>query len=449
MATPKTRLIASLTTQNQAIPLLSEKLQELVEVHAKSKDTRQERIQELKQELKQARNTIAEQASSLDSLASQIKTDKQTFALEIQSTQEEQEAQRAVAQHLIARLTQAHQSTLAQPSESTSHTQALQILSLECQLANQSSALQLAISTLSQVQEDRESLRIEYKALETLHSSTLLSSSQERQQTSRTLSSLITELHARSLESTFLSTELQAAQEEVEVLSSYISTLSLLEGTKSSSLQAELAGVTNALCRVEAEQATTLEEFRISQMASQAQQQQIDLLQKEVEGKEADLQESQVQLEGRLADLEVALGAEEEASKKAEEALEARGRMASLLSQSRAAEEGLQRELSESVSFSLFFLVVRLIWGCRAEEELITLRETAAQFVQLQQVVGELAARNTLAEDDAKQLSDLNASLLGHQNASQRIFNVQKIRTELTDTKKVSCTPCHSINYPQ
>lgn len=73
-----------------------------------------------------------------------------------------------------------------------------------------------------------------------------------------------------------------------------------------------------------------------------------------------------------------------------------------------------------------------------AEEELVQLRETAIKFIELQQIVSELASRNSLAEHDAKQLSDVNASLLGHSNVANKIFNIQKIRLELSDLKKVS-----------
>ena len=72
-----------------------------------------------------------------------------------------------------------------------------------------------------------------------------------------------------------------------------------------------------------------------------------------------------------------------------------------------------------------------------------TARETAIKFIELQQVVGELAARNELAEGDAKHLSELNASLLGHSNAAQKIMNIQKIRAELTEVKKV----CYLVEY--
>lgn len=48
-----------------------------------------------------------------------------------------------------------------------------------------------------------------------------------------------------------------------------------------------------------------------------------------------------------------------------------------------------------------------------------------------------LVLRNALAEDEAKRVSQLNAEILGHGNANQKILYVDKIRRELSETKQV------------
>jgi len=50
--------------------------------------------------------------------------------------------------------------------------------------------------------------------------------------------------------------------------------------------------------------------------------------------------------------------------------------------------------------------------------------------------VGSLIARNALAEEEAQQLSKFNAEILGHGNPAQRIMYVDRIRTELAETKQ-------------
>jgi hypothetical protein len=53
--------------------------------------------------------------------------------------------------------------------------------------------------------------------------------------------------------------------------------------------------------------------------------------------------------------------------------------------------------------------------------------------------VGVLAARNQLAESEANRLSQFNAEILGHNNPSQRIVYLDRVRRELAETKQVRC----------
>jgi hypothetical protein len=59
-------------------------------------------------------------------------------------------------------------------------------------------------------------------------------------------------------------------------------------------------------------------------------------------------------------------------------------------------------------------------------------------YEELTEQVAGTIARSTLAEDEAKKLSKFNAEILGHQNASQKIMYVDRIRRELAETKQVS-----------
>ena len=45
--------------------------------------------------------------------------------------------------------------------------------------------------------------------------------------------------------------------------------------------------------------------------------------------------------------------------------------------------------------------------------------------------------KNALAEEEARRLSQFNAEILGHNNPSQRIMYVDRIRRELHETKQV------------
>jgi hypothetical protein len=61
-------------------------------------------------------------------------------------------------------------------------------------------------------------------------------------------------------------------------------------------------------------------------------------------------------------------------------------------------------------------------------------------YEELTEQVADTIARSALAEDEAKKLSKFNAEILGHQNASQKIMYVDRIRRELAETKQVSRT---------
>lgn len=51
--------------------------------------------------------------------------------------------------------------------------------------------------------------------------------------------------------------------------------------------------------------------------------------------------------------------------------------------------------------------------------------------------VGVLVARNQLAESEANKLSQFNAEILAHNNPSQRIVYLDRVRRELAETKQV------------
>lgn len=54
--------------------------------------------------------------------------------------------------------------------------------------------------------------------------------------------------------------------------------------------------------------------------------------------------------------------------------------------------------------------------------------------------VDALVVKNALADEEAQRLSKFNAEILGHNNPSQRIMYVDRIRRELHETKHVSPT---------
>jgi hypothetical protein len=64
-------------------------------------------------------------------------------------------------------------------------------------------------------------------------------------------------------------------------------------------------------------------------------------------------------------------------------------------------------------------------------------------YTQLLEEVGALIERNSLAEDEAEKLSKFNAEILSHNNPAQRIMYVDRIRTELAETKQVRPFPSY------
>lgn len=58
-------------------------------------------------------------------------------------------------------------------------------------------------------------------------------------------------------------------------------------------------------------------------------------------------------------------------------------------------------------------------------------------YYLLSEEVGALVARHQLAEEEAQRLSKFNVEILSHNNPAQRIVYVDRIRTELAETKHV------------
>jgi hypothetical protein len=58
-------------------------------------------------------------------------------------------------------------------------------------------------------------------------------------------------------------------------------------------------------------------------------------------------------------------------------------------------------------------------------------------YEELSERVSLAIARSALAEEEADKLSKFNAEILGHQNASQKIMYVDRVRRELAETKQV------------
>ena len=79
-----------------------------------------------------------------------------------------------------------------------------------------------------------------------------------------------------------------------------------------------------------------------------------------------------------------------------------------------------------------------------ADQDLVRLLNALAEsegyaqaYRTLVDEVNALVDRNALAEEEAQQLSKLNAGLLSHKNPAQKIMYVDGIRQELADTKQV------------
>ncbi|KAI0279485.1 hypothetical protein BGY98DRAFT_968398 [Russula aff. rugulosa BPL654] len=98
---------------------------------------------------------------------------------------------------------------------------------------------------------------------------------------------------------------------------------------------------------------------------------------------------------------------------------ETASKLATGLQQSKVAEEELRAEISQ--------LTVDLTDAERYRDA----------YHKLLDEVGVLAARNQLAECEANRLSQFNAEILGHNNPSQRIVYLDRVRRELAETKQM------------
>ncbi|KAH6914162.1 hypothetical protein BKA70DRAFT_656426 [Coprinopsis sp. MPI-PUGE-AT-0042] len=72
----------------------------------------------------------------------------------------------------------------------------------------------------------------------------------------------------------------------------------------------------------------------------------------------------------------------------------------------------------------------------RLTNELASLEPYKDAFEQLNSRIDSLLARKKVAEDEAAELSEFNAQILGHHNAAQRIMYVDRIRRELAECKQ-------------
>jgi Hyaluronan mediated motility receptor C-terminal len=68
--------------------------------------------------------------------------------------------------------------------------------------------------------------------------------------------------------------------------------------------------------------------------------------------------------------------------------------------------------------------------------ELTSLEPYKEAFEQLNTRIDSLLARKKVAEDEAAELSEFNAQILGHHNSAQRIMYVDRIRRELAECKQ-------------
>lgn len=72
----------------------------------------------------------------------------------------------------------------------------------------------------------------------------------------------------------------------------------------------------------------------------------------------------------------------------------------------------------------------------RLTSELASLEPYQDAFYQLNERVESLLARKKVAEDEAAELCQFNAQILGHHNPAQRIVYVDRIRRELAESKQ-------------
>jgi hypothetical protein len=104
--------------------------------------------------------------------------------------------------------------------------------------------------------------------------------------------------------------------------------------------------------------------------------------------------------------------------------------------QNKVAEDTLRAEIEQYVFLNRCSFIV-LIETHRLTAELTEAERYQTAYYRLVDEVGELVARNALAEDEADKLSRFNAEILGHNNPAQRIMYVDRIRRELAETKQV------------
>ncbi|KAF9529321.1 hypothetical protein CPB83DRAFT_875673 [Crepidotus variabilis] len=71
----------------------------------------------------------------------------------------------------------------------------------------------------------------------------------------------------------------------------------------------------------------------------------------------------------------------------------------------------------------------------RLTADLTSVEGYEAAYNKLYDQVGSLIARNEIAQEEAERISRFNAEILGHKNPDQRIMYVDRIRTELAETK--------------
>jgi chromosome segregation ATPase len=110
-------------------------------------------------------------------------------------------------------------------------------------------------------------------------------------------------------------------------------------------------------------------------------------------------------------------------------------KLAAKVQQNKVAEDTLRAEIEQYVFLKCSFIV--LIETHRLTAELTEAERYQTAYYRLVDEVGELVARNALAEDEADKLSRFNAEILGHNNPAQRIMYVDRIRKELAETKQV------------
>lgn len=368
MATHKSRLITELQQQNGQIPFLSEKLEQLVSVHEKSKDTRQERINTLKADLKQAKAALSATESKLkEATLAQETTNKQSHELEIALTQckAEQIAQHTAAQLLISSLNTLYQfqankyTTSLCTLQAQNHAQALHALKIERKLADREAALRELLSTLEQVEVERDDLRSDLGELQNLHTRSIRSAAEDRSAYRKEITYLAKELAQRQDDLKSRQADLIFFQLESTTFSSLLDLTSSIHHTKFSSLDDALSATTSALHSSQDEVESLSTQLKDCQSSLVASQSQCKDLESTLETTQSDLATTQDDLAIRDEELKEARKEEWEAESKAEEAMEARGRMAGLLAQSRAAEEGLKGELAEFVLFS--FCVIQLM----------------------------------------------------------------------------------------